>query len=119
MSKKVALLLGLATLATLVRLLRRRGRLHESRQPSDPRAGALRNKLADSRRAAGPAHDDPGGLAGASVPGADPSAQPASALVSAPVEAAAQPELQVEAARQQVYEEGRAALEEMRRSGEL
>jgi hypothetical protein len=89
--RKIALLLGLAAVVALVRLLLRRAPRAPAETAPDPRAQALADKLADSRRAD----------------------------VGAPAEETQAPALEVEAARERVYEEGRAALEEMRRSGEL
>jgi hypothetical protein len=89
--RKIALLLGLAAVVALVRLLLRRAPPAPAETAPDPRAQALAEKLADSRRA-------DVGSSGEETPA---------------------PALEVEAARERVYEEGRAALEEMRRSGEL
>jgi hypothetical protein len=108
--RKVALLLGLAAVVALVRLLLRRAPRAPAERAPDPRAQALAEKLADSRRA------DPG-AAGERIPTSAPAgAVPAASEPGAPDAQAGQ---EVEAARERVYEEGRAALEEMRRSGEL
>ena len=109
MRRKIALLLGLAAVVALVRLLRRRAPRAPVETAPDPRAQALAEKLADSRRAdvGAPGEETPA-PAGPAAPGAT------EATTSGP-EAA----LEVESVRERVYEEGRAALEEMRRSGEL
>ena len=107
--RKIALLLGLAAVVGLVRLLLRRAPRAPAETAPDPRAQALAEKLADSRRA------DPG-AAGERTPSAPAGAVPAASEPGAPDAQAGQ---EVEAARERVYEEGRAALEEMRRSGEL
>ena len=109
MRRKVALLLGLAAVVALVRLLLRRAPRAPAERAPDPRAQALAEKLADSRRA------DPR-AAGERTPSAPAGAVPAASEPGAPDAQAGQ---EVEAARERVYEEGRAALEEMRRSGEL
>jgi len=108
--KKVALLLGLTALFALLRLLLRRRSRVRGTSASDPRE-ALRGKLADKRRVDEAPGDAP-------VPGAAAAGRPAAAATepSAPDVPA---EHEVEAARERVYEEGRAALDEMRRSGGL
>ena len=108
--KKVALVLGLTAVFALLRvLLRRRSRVTGA-PGSDPRE-ALRAKLADNRRA-----DE--GIGDAPVP--DPAAADRHAAAATDPGAPDAPaESEVEAARERVYEEGRAALDEMRRSGGL
>ena len=108
--KKVALLLGLTAVFALLRLLLRRQSRVQGTPASDPRE-ALRAKLADNRQVDEAPGDAP-------VPCAAAADRPAAAATEpgAP-DAPAEPE--VEAARERVYEEGRAALDEMRRSGGL
>jgi hypothetical protein len=89
--RKIALLLGLAAVVGLVRLLLRRAPRATAETAPDPRAQALAEKLADSRRAD----------------------------VGSPGQETRAPAREVEAARERVYEEGRAALDEMRRSGDF
>jgi hypothetical protein len=112
--RKIAVLIaGFVALAALVRLwLERRA---AAANQSDPRASALREKLVDSRRAA----ELPGAARSAAAPsrGDGPSAKLETA--TDPAAAGEEPAVDIEATRQQVYEEGRAALDEMRRSGEL
>jgi hypothetical protein len=100
--KKIAILLGLAAVVALVRLLFRRAPHGPDGPAPDPRAQALAEKLADNRRA------------GPNAAGEEPESTPAATTASEPATGQ-----EVEAARERVYEEGRAALEEMRRSGEL
>jgi hypothetical protein len=108
--KKVALLLGLTAVFALLRLLLRRRSRVSGTPASDPRE-ALRVKLADTRRVDEAPGDAP-------VPGAAAADRPAAAATEpGATDAPAEPE--VEAARERVYEEGRAALDEMRRSGGL
>lgn len=93
MRQKLALLLaGLAAGAVVVRLLRRRGRPRPRELPAaapDPRAEALRRQLAESREGPGVPPDAP-----------DVPQEPG-----------------LDDARRRVHEHGRAALDEMRRSG--
>jgi hypothetical protein len=93
---KLAVLLGgLAAGLLVARLLRRRRRARPVEQlsgPGDPRADALRRQLADSR-------DDSG------------------ATPDAPVAPAEGAHADVDEVRRRVHEHGRAAVEEMRRSG--
>lgn len=93
MRQKLALLLaGLAAGVVVVRLLRSRRRTHQRELPApapDPRAEALRRQLAESREDAD------------ALPGASDSPAASS----------------LDDARRRVYEHGRAALDEMRRSG--
>jgi hypothetical protein len=93
---KLAVLLGgLAAGLLVARLLRRRRRARPVEQPpgpADPRADALRRQLDESR------------AGGGSMPDAPP----------APAEGA---HADVDEARRRVHEHGRAAVEEMRRSG--
>ena len=107
--KKVALLLGLTAVFALLRLLLRRQSRVQGRPASDPRE-ALRAKLADNRQVDEAPGDAP-------VPGAAAADRPAAATEPGAPDAPAEPE--VEATRERVYEEGRAALDEMRRSGGL
>jgi hypothetical protein len=89
--QKLALLLGaLAAGLLAARLLRRRrrpGPAELAGGPADPRADALRRQLAESREGAAP-----------------------------PV-AASEPPSDVDEARRRVHEQGRAAVDEMRRRG--
>ena len=93
MRQKVALLLaGLAAGAVVARLFRKRRRAHGRELPApapDPRADALRRQLAESREGVG-------------APPADSTSPAAS---------------DVDEARRRVHEHGRAAVDEMRRSG--
>jgi hypothetical protein len=111
--KTAALIAGFAALAALVRLwLKRRA---AAAGPSDPRASALREKLVDSRREA----EQPGVAGSAAAPSPPGEASASLDTATDPAAADDEPEVDIESARQQVYEEGRAALDEMRRSGEL
>jgi hypothetical protein len=93
--QKLAYLLGGVALGlALVRLLRRRRFAATARDESDPRAEALREKLARSR-AGGPSREQP----------TETAAEP-----SPPAES-------VDAARERVHRRARAAADEMRRSG--
>jgi hypothetical protein len=98
--QKLAFVLGLLAGVALIRLLRgrRRDRSHDE---TDARAEELRRKLAESR-AAPPPEGEPGPPA---APGPEPGPQ-------------AGAEAEVDEARRRVYEEGRAAVDEMRRAGE-
>lgn len=93
MKQKLTLLLaGLAAGAVVARLLRKRRRSHRRELPAsvpDSRAEALRRQLAESRADAG------------RLP--DASDSPAASSL--------------DEARRRVHEHGRAALDEMRRSG--
>jgi hypothetical protein len=117
MKRKLAVLLGLAALVVLVRaLVRRRSALHAA-GGGDPRAEALRRKLADRRGrfqgalesasdAPGPPEPDPGETA---------------ALPDEPVVQGAADEdsaSSVDEARRRVHDEARAALEDMRRASD-
>ena len=94
MKQKLALLLGLAAGLALVGLLRRKRRRPED-EAADPRVAELRRKLAER-------HETP--------PGEPPAAAEPAAGEPDP--------LDVEVARRRVYEEGRAAVDEMRRASE-
>ncbi len=93
MRQKLALLFaGLAAGAVVVRLLRKRRRTRPQELPApapDPRAEALRRQLAESREGAGTVPDAPDSPAASSL----------------------------DEARRRVHDHGRAALDEMRRSG--
>lgn len=112
MKRKLALLLGLVAAVALVRLLRRRASRVEA---ADPRAQALRRKLADRRRGG---HEAETAAASPRAPTAAEDAAPRLGLEAEAGEAAGAPELPVEEARRRVHEEARAALDEMRRSGD-
>lgn len=93
MKQKLALLLaGLAAGAVVVRLFRKRRRAHRlepSARAPDPRAEALRRQLAETRENGGGSPDAPEPPAASSL----------------------------DEARRRVHDHGRAALDEMRRSG--
>ena len=98
MRQKLAFILGLAAGLALVRLFRRR-RAPPQGRAVDPRATGLRRKLAEQREV--PAGEPP------------PAAEPAAAEEPPSAE-----QVGVEDARRRIYEEGRAAVEEMRRSSD-
>jgi len=91
--QKLALLLaGLAAGAVVARFLRKRRRSHGHELPApapDQRADALRRQLAESREGGG----------------------------ASPADSAAPLGSDVDEARRRVHEHGRAAVDEMRRSG--
>lgn len=99
MNRKLAFLVGLLLGASLVKLLRRRPGGREA--STDPRAQELRRKLADTRAETGPAAE----AGEAATPAAE----------EPPTDAGSE---DVEGLRRRVYEEGRTAAEQMRRSAE-
>lgn len=94
MRQKLTFALGLGLGLALVRLFRRRRHRPAEPAPADPRAQELRRKLAETREA-------PGG-------------EPSPALPDQPPAGAGE----IDEARRRVHEEGRAAVEEMRRMGD-
>ncbi len=110
MRQKISFVLGLLLGAALVELLTR-GRHSQRKRLRDPRTEELRRKLAEQREQreqpfeATPA---PVGAESAAPRSAEPSAKRQGAAVG----------YDVTADRGRIYEEGRAAVDEMRRSGE-
>lgn len=114
---------GAAAGAVLARLRRQAGTAAEK---PDTRAEALRRKLAEARMTSAEEEDFQVAGMGAETVVEDPPppAPPASTPPPAPPPAAPPPGeprppgAEFEALRQRIHEEGRAAAEEMRRSGE-
>ena len=120
--RKLALALGIAAAVAVARWLRRRGSVGGADGVGDPRTRALRAKLADSRlgEPLGEPAGAPGGEPEAAgvervLPGGHPGRTRSAAHAASGEE---EQDAGVEEARRRVHEQARAALEEMRRSGD-
>jgi hypothetical protein len=107
--QKLSFLFGLLLGAALVRVLARQRR--PQRQGAlDPRVDELRSKLAAQREPARRDLDTP--------PAAPVAPPPAPSVEQPPARSDAAEEHDLVAERRRIYEQGRAAVDEMRRSGE-